>query len=98
MFHKGLNTAEVSHLSPVEATPPLIPTFPDKPPILLPISSQNPLPCNLLRISCQMKFLFRKKETLAVEACEASRLAASGALVAKPIIRCQGFRCAEGCD
>lgn len=67
----------------------------------LPISAQNPLLCNLLRISCQMKFLFRKKKkrkNSAVESSEASWLAAKAALVLKPIIQCQGFRCAEGCD
>lgn len=65
---------------------------------LLPIYPQNPLLCNLQRISCQMKFLFRKKKNLAVESSEASWLAAKAALVLKPIIQRQGFRCAESCD
>lgn len=66
--------------------------------ILLPIYTQNL--CNLLRISCQMKFLFRKKKkkTLAVESSETLWLAAKAALVLKPIIQCQSFRCVEGCD
>lgn len=49
-----------------------------------------------LTITCQMKFLFRKKTHSAVgsSACQAT----PAALVLKPIIQHQSFRCTEGRD